>query len=383
MTVVSRPLEGLRVIEMGVSVAGPFGGMILAELGAEVIKIENPVNGDDARLWGPPFLDKSSALFQALNRNKKSAAVDLKDADQLDELKDYIVGHVDIVLQNMRPGLVAKFGLDGETLRKEKPSLIYANLGAFGRQGPLADRPGYDPLMQAFAGIMSITGIEGQEPVRVGPSLVDGGTGMWGVIGILSALHRRKQTGEGCVIDTSLMETAVSWVGVHVANYLASGKVPGKLGTENFSLAPYKAYRCADGWLIIAAGNDSLFRRAANALGHPEWVDDPRFKTNPDRVTNREALNALVDEATVKQPRDHWMKALEKAGVPNAPIQSIDELVAHPQLIASGMLQAPPEGSETPLIGLPVSFDGERPPYRSIAPELGTDTKQIRDTSDT
>jgi crotonobetainyl-CoA:carnitine CoA-transferase CaiB-like acyl-CoA transferase len=373
----SLPLAGLVAVEIGHSVAGPFAGMILAELGAEVVKIENPENGDDARSWGPPFVEASSALFKALNRNKKSAALDLKaEADHADLLA-FVRERADIVLQNMRPGTVDRLGLGAEALRRDKPSLIYCNMGAYGAVGPLSRHPGYDPLMQAFGGIMSVTGEEGRDPVRVGPSLVDQGTGMWAVIGILAALHRRQETGEGCVVDTSLFETAVTWVAPHVANYLASGAMPRRLGTENPGIAPYKAYSASDGWLIIAAGNNALFRRAAEVLGHPEWIEDPAFATNADRVTNRERLNALIADIVAGMSRAHWLAALEAAGVPCAPMQTIGELVAHEQLIATGILQPPPEG-QLPLLGLPVQMDGVRPAYRRVAPALGADTGIVR-----
>ena len=364
------PLSGLVVVELGTSVAAPFGAQILAELGADVIKVENPRGGDDARAWGPPFVDGVAAVFRAINRNKRSAAVDFTDSAQCEALRRFIVAQADVVLQNLRPGTVEKFRLDAATLRAEKPTLIYCNLAAFGSRGPLKRKPGYDPLMQAFGGIMSITGEDGRPPVRVGPSLVDQGAGMWAVIGILAALQRRALTGEGCLVGTSLYETALGWTAMHTANFLASGKVPRRLGSENFGIAPYRAYEAQDGWIVIAAGNDNLFARLCQALGRAEWVDDPEFRTNPDRVQNRDRLNELVASVIATGTRDAWLAKLDAAGVPCAPVLALDEVQAHPQSHAVEMLQGPPDGGLS-LMGIPLEFDGERPPYRRQAPATG------------
>ena len=290
----AEPLAGIVVIELGHSVAAPFAGQILADLGAEVIKVEK-ADGDDARKWGPPFWEGAAASFQPLNRNKKSVVCELRDPKQLAGLRRLIRERADIVLQNLRPGQVDQFGLDGATLVAEKPRLIYCNLGAFGRVGPFNDRPGYDPLMQAFSGIMSTTGEPGRPPVRVGPSIVDLGTGMWAVIGIVTKLHQRRDTGVGAIVDVSLFETATSWVSLLVANYLASGEQPPKQGSGAIGIVPYRAYSTADGDLVVAAGSDGMFRRLAQVLGHPEWVEDPRFASNPRRVEHQAVLYPLIE----------------------------------------------------------------------------------------
>ncbi len=297
----SLPLSGLVVVEIGTSVAAPTAALIFAELGAEVIKIEGP-SGDDARNWGPPFADGSACTFSAINRNKKFAVVDFSDEAQRAALCDFILRKADIVIQNLRPGVVEKFKLDAKSLRAKKPSLIYCNLSAFGSRGPMKMKPGYDPLMQAIGGIMSITGEDGREPVRVGPSVVDQGAGMWSVIGILAALRERDKTGEGCEIGTSLYETALVWICMHTANYVSTKRVPKRIGSEQTTIVPYKAYGAKDGFIVIAAGNDNLFRRLAAALGHPEWSEDPEFKTNPDRVQNRLRLNALITRSSPATP---------------------------------------------------------------------------------
>jgi len=368
----AQPLKGLIAVELGTSVAAPTGAMILAELGVEVFKVEPP-KGDDARHWGPPFHNGDGMNFVALNRNKRSVVVDYKDAAQRDALKKFIIGRADIVIQNLRAGVVEKFGLDSDTLMKAKPSLIYCNLAAFGRKGPRADKPGYDPLMQAFGGVMSITGHDGDEPVRVGPAIIDKGSAMWLIIGALAALHRRNLTGEGCVIDGSLYETALHWMAVPTAQYLASKKVPRRMGSENIALAPYRAFEASDGWLVLAVGNEGHFGKLAAALKHPEWAADKRFLTNKDRVNNREAINALVSEAVRTNTRAHWQALLDEAGVPCAPVLSIDEVIEDPQSKSLGMLQSAPDGGLS-LMGLPISFDGERPPLRHSAPKLGEAT---------
>ena len=366
------PLSGITVVEIGHSVAGPFAGQVLGDLGARVVKVENPASGDDARAWGPPFWHGSSATFQSLNRNKLSVAVDLKDAAECARLREFIVREADVVIQNMRPGLVERYGIDSR-LREHSPRIVYCNLGAFGADGPLADRPGYDPLMQAFGGIMSITGEAGRPPVRVGPSIVDIGGGMWSVIGILAALQTRNRTGEGCVVDTSLFETSLAWMTVPVALQMASGRDPGRTGSEAAMIVPYKAYRAADKYLIIAAGNDALFRRFADAVGRPEWSKDARFADNASRVTHRDALNAIIDELVLQQPADHWFALLDAAGVPAAPLHTVSEMLAHPQTQALGMVQPVGDGAMR-LMGLPLRFNGERPPFRSPPPTLGADT---------
>lgn len=365
------PLSGLVAVEIGHSVAAPFAGQILSSLGARVVKIEAPGHGDEARRWGPPFWEGVAATFQALNRDKESAVVDLKNPAERDRLLRFIHSEVDIVVQNLRPGLVQEFAID-ERIRDDKPGLIYCNVGAFGRTGPFASRPGYDPLMQAFGGIMSVTGEDGREPVRVGPSIIDMATGMWSVIGILAAARRRALTGEGCVVDTSLFETALGWMTVPSAQYFASGEVPRRIGSEAAMVVPYKAFRTSDGYLVIAAGNDKLFASLSGAIGLPDLPDDPRFRGNPRRVENRETLNAIIEERIATRTRAEWTVALEAAGVPCAPLQDTAEVVAHPQTAALGMLQSLP-GSALTLMGLPVSFAGRRPPLRRLPPPYGRD----------
>jgi crotonobetainyl-CoA:carnitine CoA-transferase CaiB-like acyl-CoA transferase len=363
------PLQGRVVIELGHSVAAPFAGQILADLGAEVIKVEKP-GGDDARKWGPPFVDGAAATFQSLNRSKRSLVLDLRDPADFARLIALVDTRADVVLQNMRPGQVDTLRLDAATLRARKPSLVYCNLGAFGSGGPLATRPGYDPLMQAFSGIMSVVGEPGGNPVRVGPSIVDMGAGMWAAMGIVSLLLRREATGEGGVVDVSLFETAAAWMTMYSAQYLASGQMPGKNGSGQLGIVPYRAYRTADGDLVVAAGNDGLFRRLAQVLDHPEWADDPRFATNPDRVAHAQVLYPLLEQCFAARGNAEWMTLLDAAGIPCAPVQDVAGMLQHPQTQALGLLQEVP-GSSIPLLGLPMRFDGRRPLPRGASPALG------------
>ena len=369
------PFAGLVVIELGASVAAPFACQILGELGARVIKIEKG-DGDDARRWGPPFWEGAGAFFQALNRNKESVVCDMRDAAQLGALRDFILEHADVVIQNMRPGLVESLGLDGATLLAGRPSLIYCNLGAFGRTGPLKDRPGYDPLMQAFSGIMSTTGEPGRPSVRVGASIVDMGTGMWGVIGILTAMLERQTTGRGRIVDVSLFETASCWVSLLAAQYLASGKMAGKQGSGAPGIVPYKGYITSDGEILVSAGSDSLFRKVAGVVGHPEWADDPRFVDNPARVANQQLLYGMLDEILARQTTAHWVNAFEAVGVPCSAINDIAQMLAHPQTEALGLVQDVP-GTGMRFIGLPLSFDGRRSAPYGAPPKLGEHTEKI------
>ena len=363
------PLAGLVVIELGHSVAAPFAAQVLGDLGAEVIKIEK-AGGDDARKWGPPFIDGSAAVFQALNRNKRSWVLDLRNESDRSRLIELIVERADVVLQNMRPGQVDELGLDAASLRALKPSLIYCNMGAFGAGGPMSQRPGYDPLMQAFGGIMSVVGEPGSAPVRVGPSIVDIGSGLWAVVGILTSLMRRSSSGEGGVVDVSLLETAATWMCTYAAQYLASGNVPGKHGSGQAGIVPYRAYRTTDGDLVVAAGNDALYAQLCRAVGHPEWKDDPRFLTNPLRVQHAHELYPMLEACFASADSQTWVKRLDAAGVPCAPVQDVAGMLAHPQVAALNLLQPIP-GSSIPAIGLPVRFDGQRPQPRSGPPALG------------
>ncbi|MFY9237539.1 MAG: CoA transferase [Roseovarius sp.] len=374
----SQPLAGVTVVEIGTSVAAPYGAWILGALGARVIKVES-AKGDDARQWGRIFPDGRSSFFLPLNSNKQSITLNLREADDRAWLKEFCETSADVVLQNMRPGKIVELGLDGPSLALTNPRLIYFNLGAFGTRGPRAMAPGYDPLMQAAAGIMSITGEEGRPPVRVGMSVIDMGAGMWSAIGILAALYARSQTGRGCILDGSLYETAIAWVTNQATMVQVDGIDPERVGSGARGMAPYQAYECKDGYLVVSAPNDNLFNRLCPAIGLPELLDDSRFQSNQDRYRNLAELNTYLVPRFETQTRDHWMEILQGAGVPCAPVRRISEMLNDEQTRAIGILQSLP-GQSPELVGLPLSFNGERPALRSMAPENGEHTEMIRGT---
>jgi crotonobetainyl-CoA:carnitine CoA-transferase CaiB-like acyl-CoA transferase len=377
----TTPLSGLVVIEIGHSIAAPYAGMILGELGAEVIKVENPRTGDAARGWGPPFAAGAATCFQAVNRAKKGITIDLADPDQVAKLKELIIDRADVLVHNLKFGALDRFGLSADALLKAKPGLVYCNLGAFGAVGPMRERPGYDPLMQAYGGLMSLMGEDGRPPVRVGVSIVDLATGMWAVIGILAALAERRQTGRGGVIDTSLYESALAWMTIPIAAYLVDRKIPTRQGSGVEMIVPYQAFAAADGHLMVAAGNDNLFRRLCAVIARPELAEDQRFHSNKDRVVNRGALITILDDIFATQPIAVWQERLDTAGIPNGPIQTVDQVVSDSQTAALGIIQQlyPNGATEAPLslVGLPLSFDGVRPPFAKPAPTLGEDTPAL------
>jgi crotonobetainyl-CoA:carnitine CoA-transferase CaiB-like acyl-CoA transferase len=368
-------LDGIKVVEIGQNLAGPFAGSILADLGATVIKVEKPESGDDARQWGPPISPDASAAFHAMNRNKLSVVLDLShDADR--QRLDSLLAQSDVLIHNLRPGVMARLGLGPQETTIRHSRLIYCDMGAFGHLGPLKDKPGYEPLMQAFSGLISANGHPDGPPARLGASVVDLGTGMWTVIGALAALFRRSVTGAGCVVNTSLFETALMWCGFHLITYMTGGGLPVRHGTGHPLLVPYQAFETSTGPLVIAAGNDRIFARLSAALGHPEWASDPRFLTNEDRSQNRAVLLPLVAQAAAGTSKEELAKRLEAAGVPCAPIHTVDEVIAHPQTEALGIVQKSP-GLDLRLVGTPISFDGRRPTIRKDAPMLGEDTETV------
>ena len=373
----SQPLAGLRCVEIGTSVAAPYATWILAALGMDVVKVEPEGRGDDARQWGAMFDDGRGSYFEALNRDKRGISIDLGNADEREWLREFCSTEADVVLQNLRAGTVERHRLGAVDLIARNPRLIYCNLRAFGATGPLKDKPGYDPLMQAFGGIMSVTGEPEQPSIRVGTSIIDMGTGMWCAIGILASLYRRTATNQGTVVDASLYETAIAWMANPIATAQASGKEPGRSGSGMIGIAPYQAYRCSDGELVVAAPNDRLFGALSGALGRDEWRSDPRFKSNQDRYTHLVELNAALESVLAGGTRDHWQAKLDAAGVPSAPVRSVMEIMREPQTRELGLLQSMP-GSVRELVGMPVSFDGERPPLRRFAPELGEHDDEVR-----
>jgi crotonobetainyl-CoA:carnitine CoA-transferase CaiB-like acyl-CoA transferase len=375
----SAPLAGIKVLEVGQALAGPLAGAILGDMGADVIKVEKPDGGDDARLWGPPFVDGDSLSFHAYNRNKRSVTLDIKNAGDIEALKA-LARDADIMIQNLRPGIVDEVGIGSDIMLRVNPRLIYCSIWAFGSRGPLRMAPGFDPLLQAYGAVMTMTGRPDDPPTFCAPAINDKATGMWCVIGALAALQQRQYTGKGCVIDTSLFESAVAWVEGPLNTYHLNGQTPKRHGTGSAILTPYQTFETADRPICIAAGNDRLFVKCAQAMGHPEWATDARFEDGRKRSANRSALIMAMAPVLLTRPRDAWIAALEKVGVPCAPVNDVAELAATGQLQAMELMQTLP-GSGLKVVGLPISFDGERPRPRTDSPKLGEHNDMVRPSS--
>ena len=378
MRAVGRPLEGTRVLDVTTSIAGPYCAQILAALGADVVKVERPDTGDDGRAWGPPFWAGEGAMFLSANAGKRSLALSLRDPRGREALLR-LADRADVFLQSLRPGLAEELGLGPEALRARNRRLVYCSVGAYGRSGPLSREPGYDALMQAAGGLISVTGEAGRPGVRVGTSTIDQGTGAWAAIGVLTALLDRERTGEGSVVDVSLYETAIGYLAYHLVGYLADGTVPRGDGTRFPMVAPYEVLPTRDGVLMVAAGNDRLFRALCVVVGVPDLVDDPRFETNADRVANRDALATLLAKRLATDDTAAWHERLTAAGVPAAPVADVRDVAESPQTEALGILQRLDHSriDGLTLPALPLSFDGERALHPSAPPDVGQHSTEI------
>lgn len=370
------PLEGLKVLDLSRVLAGPYATMALADLGADVIKVEHPERGDDTRHWGPPFAGGESAYFLSINRNKRSIGVDLKTEDGLERVKR-LAADADVVIENWKRGTLDKMGLGYEALKEIKPDLVYCSITGFG-PGPDEDRPGYDFLVQARAGIMGITGFpepEG-EPTKVGVAIADIVCGLHASTAILAALHRRAATGEGCRIEVPLFESTLSWLANRGQEFLVSGEDKGRLGNGHPTIVPYQTFDASDRQIAVAVGNDSQFRRLCEAVELPELSDDDRYATNPDRVANREELVAALQERFLESSADEWVKKIRAAGVPCGPVNALSDVFEDGHVLGSGMLQEVehPAAGTVKILASPVLVDGERLPVRRPPPTLGQDT---------
>jgi crotonobetainyl-CoA:carnitine CoA-transferase CaiB-like acyl-CoA transferase len=369
------PLEGIRVVEIGQALAGPLAGVILADMGADVIKVEKPDGGDDARLWGPPFVDGDSVSFHSNNRGKRSVTLDLKSAADVEKLKR-LVRDADILIQNLRPGIVGDLGIGPDAMMMVNPRLIYCSIGAFGHTGPLKLAPGFDPLLQCYGAVVTLTGRPEDPPTFCAPAINDTATGMWCVIGALAALRRRDGTGVGCVVDSSLFESAVAWVQGPLNAYNATGVVPKRHGAASATLAPYQIFETADRPICIAAGNDRLFVKLAKAMDHPEWCEDPLLSDGRRRAANRQAVVDAIQPVLLTRSRQDWLGLIGEAGVPCAPVNDIAELAETEQLRAMDMVRTLP-GSGLGVIGLPITFDRQRPYPRGDSPKLGEHNDEV------
>lgn len=366
----STPLAGLKVVELARILAGPWAGQTLADLGAEVIKVESPA-GDDTRQWGPPFIeregDRTAAYFHSCNRGKSSITCDFRTPEGQAQMRELIAG-ADVVIENFKLGGLAKYGLDYDSLKEINPGLIYCSITGFGQDGPYAHRAGYDYIIQGMSGLMSITGEAERQPLKVGVAVTDVFTGVYATTAILAALHQRHATGKGQHIDMALLDVAVSVTANQAMNYLSTGKAPGRLGNFHPNLSPYQVFECSDGFLIVAVGNDGQYKRFCALLGCDALAEDPRFVTNPDRVSHREELSDLLHAYTRRFSKSDLLAACEANGVPAGPINDMDEVFADPHVQARGM-RIDPGG--VPGVRSPFRFSDAELSLSRPSPKLG------------
>jgi crotonobetainyl-CoA:carnitine CoA-transferase CaiB-like acyl-CoA transferase len=374
----SGPLAGVRILDLSRILSGPFATMIFADLGAEVIKLENPRTGDDTREWAPPYQGDQSAYFLSVNRNKRGVAVDLK-TERGREIALRLADQADVVVENFRPGTSSRLGLGYDDLSARNPRLIYASISGFGQTGPYASEPGYDAIAQALGGLMSVTGEADGEPVRVGNSAADLGASMWAAIGILASLHGRHATGRGEWIDISLLDGQIASLTYLAGGYFASGEVPRRYGSAHPSIVPYQALRTADGHLMVAVGNDTLWQRFAPLLGLPELVEDPRFVSNPQRVANRAQLIPLIEAALATRGSAAWAGELSRVGIPAGAINTIDAALEHPQVRARDMVLSTehPTAGTLRMTGSPIKLSRYSATVRRPPPTLGQHTDEV------
>jgi crotonobetainyl-CoA:carnitine CoA-transferase CaiB-like acyl-CoA transferase len=370
------PLEGVKVLDLSRVLAGPYATMVLGDLGADVLKVEHPERGDDTRHWGPPFSGGESAYFLSVNRNKRSIGVDLKDQEGLERVKTLAAG-ADVLIENWRRGALEKLGLGFKALREENPDLIYCSITGFG-PGPDEDRPGYDFLVQARGGVMGITGQPGGEPTKVGVAISDIVCGLFASNAILAALYRRSATGEGARIEVPLFESTLGWLANRGQEYLVSGEDSGLIGNAHPSIVPYQTFHASDKPLVVAVGNNTQFANLCRAIGRPELAEDERYATNPDRVSNREALISELQQEFGKRTADEWAEEIRAAGVPSGPVNTLADVFTDEHVLGSGMLQALDHPSAGPLemVASPVIVDGEHLPIRHAPPTLGQHTEE-------
>jgi crotonobetainyl-CoA:carnitine CoA-transferase CaiB-like acyl-CoA transferase len=381
-----KPLEGLKVLELARILAGPWVGQLLADLGADVVKVERPGAGDDTRGWGPPFIegadgeDLSAAYFHSCNRGKRSIEADFETPEG-QEIVRGLAAHADVVVENFKVGGLRKYGLDYESLKAVNPRLVYCSITGFGQDGPYAARAGYDFMIQGMGGIMDLTGDPGGEPQKIGVAYADIFTGVYSVVGILAALRRRDATGEGAHLDMALLDVQTSVLANQAMNYLASGKAPRRMGNAHPNIVPYQVFPVSDGHVIVAVGNDGQFGRFLTVLGRPDLAGDERFRTNAGRVRYRTDLVPVLTELTLRFSRDALLSALEAQGVPAGPINTVGDVFADPQVVARGMRidlpSAAARGGAIPSVRSPIVLDGEPMAAARPSPRLGEHTGEV------
>ena len=383
------PLTGIRILDLSRVLAGPWCTQNLADLGADVIKVERPKYGDDTRAWGPPFLKdehgndtSEAAYYLSANRNKRSIEVDLASPEGIKLVKD-LAKHCDILVENFKVGGLRQYGLDYESMKDEFPHLIYCSITGFGQTGPFADRPGYDFMIQGMGGLMSITGerdgLPGAGPQKAGVAVTDIITGMYASLAIMAALQERQKSGLGQHLDIALLDCHIAMLANQPLNFMTSGQAPTRAGNAHQNVVPYQVFKTSDGFMIVAVGNDSQFRSYSQAIGRPELGTDPKFATNSQRIINRDELIPMLEKIMASGERDEWITKLEAAGVPCGPIQTIDQVFSHPQVIDRGIWQNIPHplGGTTPTTASPMRFSATPVEYRRAPPTLGQHTDEI------
>ncbi|MFC4409617.1 CaiB/BaiF CoA transferase family protein [Chungangia koreensis] len=374
----SGALQNIKILDLSRVLAGPYCTMILGDLGAEVIKVEAPGGSDETRKWGPPFQNSVSAYYLSANRNKKAITVDLKTAEGIETIKE-LVKESDVILNNFKTGTMERYGLDYETLASLNPGIVYASITGFGQTGPEKDLPGYDFIIQAMSGLMSITGNEESGPQKVGVAITDVLTGLYAVIGIQAALLERSTSGKGQKLDLSLYDSAVSALVNIGSNYLMAGKMPSRLGNTHANIVPYQTFKTGDGEMVVAIGNDHQFRAFCGVLDQPELAEDERFRTNPDRVQHRQLLIPMLQEVLVTKPTSYWREECRKNNIPCGPIQNLEQVVKDPQLIARDMIVEAehPSAGRIRMIGSPLKLSRTPVKIRLHPPDPGEHNEEI------
>jgi formyl-CoA transferase len=372
------PLDGVRVVDLTRVLAGPYCTMMLADMGADVIKVEMPGRGDDSRAWGPPWAGTESAYYLSANRNKRSITLNFRTEGGRRVLLD-LVRRADVFIENFIPGSLDRLGLGYDDLKKVNPGLVYCSVSGYGYDGPYATRPGYDFIAQAEGGIMSVTGEPEGPPMKVGVAIADITTGMFAAAAILAALRHRDRTGQGQRVEVSLLESVVGWLANVAMNYLVSGELPRRYGNAHPNVVPYQAFATSDGWVAIGVGNDAQFRRFCDVIGRPELADDPRFKTNSDRVINRDVLIPILEEIFKTRTTDEWIEALTAAELPCGPINTLDRVFRHPQVLHRRMVEEidHPTAGRIKLVGIPYKFSATPLSIRRHPPTLGEHTEEV------
>ena len=374
----AKALEGIRVLDLSRALAGPYCTMMLADMGAEVIKLEMPGRGDDSRSWGPPFVEGESAYFMSINRNKKSITLNMK-SDKSTEIIHKLIKQSDVLVENFRPGAMERLGLDYERVKEMNPRIIYCSISGFGQDGPYRMLPGFDQVLQGMGGLMSITGELGGPPIKVGVAIADISGGMFASNGIVVALYNREKTGKGQMVDVSLLDSQVAWLTYRAGAYFASGEVPQPMGSGHPVIVPYQAFKAKDVYVNIAVGNDQLWERFCKAVGLENVMNDPKFATNAKRVENREEIVDIISDLIVTKNGEEWLKILTDAGIPCGPIYTVDKIFADPQVLHRKMMEEldHPKAGKVKVTGIPIKLSDTPGEVETAPPVLGQHTQEI------